>query len=97
MSKIMIDYNMLDNTISNIENEINNLKNLFDQQNKNFKLFEDNKMWYGESCQNCINKYMEVSNKYDDIITTLSNYKQFLINIKEAYKAIESADITANY
>ena len=97
MSKIIIDYNMLDSAVSNIEKEINNLKNLFEEQNKNFKLLDDNKMWYGTACQNCTSKYMEISSKYEDIITTLNNYKQFLLNVKEAYKAIETAAETASY
>lgn len=97
MTKIMIDYNMLDNAVSSIENEINNLKNLFEQQNKNFKLLEDNKMWYGIACQNCIDKYMEISSKYEDVITTLNNYKQFLLNVKESYKAIETIEMSTNY
>jgi uncharacterized protein YukE len=84
---IMVDYTKLENAASSLDNEIKKLKELFEKQNNNFQLLEDNKMWYGTSCTNCINKYKELNVKYEEIITNLNNYKQFLINVKDTYKA----------
>ena len=84
---IIVDYTKLETAASNLDNEIKKLKELFNKQNNNFKLLEDNKMWYGTACSNCINKYKELSSKYEDIITNLNNYKQFLNNVRDTYKA----------
>ena len=88
MANIVIDYSKLEDAISKIDNETKKLKELFDRQNNNFKLLEDNKVWYGNSNQNCLSKYKEISGKYEEIISNLDKYKQFLINLGESYKAI---------
>ena len=86
MAEIIVDYNKLQKSASLIENEINNLKGYFEKENKYFELLTDNKMWYGSSNTNCINKYRELKTKYEEILTGLNNYKQFLLNVAEAYK-----------
>ena len=86
MSEIIVDYNKLQESATLIEKEINNLKSLFAKEDSYFDLLADNKMWYGISNSNCINKYKELKNKYSDILNGLNNYKQFLLNVAEAYK-----------
>lgn len=88
MADVLIDYNKLQDAISNIDSEAKKLRELFDKQNNNFKLLEDNKIWYGTSNQNCLAKYAEVSGKYEGIISDLEKYKQFLYNLGESYKSI---------
>ena len=91
MADIIIDYNKLETVASNLDREIIKLKELFEKQNNNFKLLEDNKMWYGTACSSCLNKYKELSGKYEEIITNLNNYKQFIINVKDTYKNFQDS------
>ena len=86
MANITIDYNKLQDAITSIDNETKIIKDLLDKQNNNFKMLEDNKKWFGNSNQNCVSKYKELSSKYEEIITNLNNYKQFLVNLGETYK-----------
>ncbi len=86
MAEIIVDYNKLQESASLIEKEINNLKGLFDKENSYFELLADNKMWSGTSNENCINKYKEIKPKYEEILSGLNNYKQFLLNVAESYK-----------
>ena len=86
MPEIIVDFNKLQESASLIENEINNLRSLFEKENSYFDLLADNKMWLGNSNNNCINKYKEIKTKYEDILNNLGNYKQFLLNVAESYK-----------
>ena len=88
MPDIKIDYAKLQNAIAVIDSEAKKLRELFDKQNENFKQLEDNQMWNGTANQSCIMKYKEVSGKYEDILSNLDKFKQFLSNVGEAYKAI---------
>ncbi len=93
MADIKIDYVKLQNAVASLENETNKLRELFSKQDNNFKLLEDNQMWNGTSNQSCLLKYKEVSGKYEDILSSLDKFKNFLFNVGEAYKAINE---TAN-
>ncbi len=91
MAQITVDYNKLQESAALIGNEINNLRGLFDKENSYFELLSDNKNWYGNSNTNCINKYNEIKPKYEEIINSLGNYKQFLLNVAETYKNFSNA------
>ena len=86
MAEIIVNYNKLQESAALIEKEINNLKGLFEKENNYFDLLADNKMWFGNSNVQCINKYKEIKPKYEEIINGLNNYRQFLLNVAETYK-----------
>ena len=86
MAEIIVDYNKIQESAALIDKEINNLKDFFDKENSYFDSLSNNKMWYGTSNTNCINKYKELKPKYEEIINGLNNYKQFLLNVAETYK-----------
>ena len=90
MPEVIVDYNKLESAAANLDKEIKHLKELFDKQSSNFQLLDNNKMWYGTSCKNCLNKYNEVKGKYGEIINNLNSYKDFLLNVSEAYKSFNT-------
>lgn len=91
MADIKIDYTKLQNAIILLDNETKKLRELFNKQDNNFRLLEDNQMWNGTSNQSCILKYKDASEKYEDILSNLDKYKQFLSNALEAYKSINDS------
>ncbi len=91
MSEIIIDYEKVESSIASIEEQIKGLQELFEKQNSNFKLFEDNKMWNGLSNQSCLAKYNEANAKYADIISTLNKYKKFLSDYLVSIKSVNAA------
>lgn len=90
MAEIMVDYNKLQESAALIEKEINNLKEYFEKENSYFEMLSDNKMWSGNSNNNCINKYNELKKKYEYILNNLNKYKQFLLSISEKYSNLNS-------
>ena len=91
MAEIIVDYNKLQEAATLIEKEIEKLKENFNKENSYFDLLADNKMWYGNSNNNCILKYKNVKDKYEDILNSLNNYKQFLLNVAESYRQLDIA------
>ena len=88
MADITIDYVKLQNAVMTLDEETKKLRELFNKQDQNFKLLEDNEMWNGSTNQACLLKYKEVSGKYEGILSELDKFKTFLSNVGEAYKAI---------
>ena len=89
MDKIEIDYVKLQNIITSLDKETSNLKRLFDLQDNNFKLLDDNSIWSGNSKEVCLKKYNMLSNQYNDIISNLNTYKDYISNAGEAYKILD--------
>lgn len=86
MSNVNISYEGVETCISQLDEQIKILTDLFNEQDRNFNTLRDPSIYYSPANEACIKKYHELSNKYDDILLNLVTYKNFLVGVVSAYR-----------
>lgn len=84
---------MLD-IISDIESNIKNIRDVFDDENNNFSEIEKGEIWDSSLQKSVVEKYNELKNNYDTIIDTLNSYALFVKSVVEKYEEINKSIIS---
>lgn len=90
MSRIVItNSNQFESIIEKFEEGITNLEIAFEKQNENFDLIESKEIWKGDLQEAVSDKYNELSDKYDTIISSLRTFSDFMSESLSSYKEFE--------
>ena len=88
-SNILISYEAVLSLADKIQSETTKLQSIFYEQNRNFEMINLSSIWSSNSQGACYSKYKELSNQYDEIITSLNTYSTFLRNVAIAYRDLD--------
>lgn len=81
--------------ISSFGEKINNLTDLFDNENTIIEEMLQDEVWYGLSADAFERKYGELKNHYSTINTSLNSFKNFMSRTLSNYSENDSS-VTAN-
>ena len=95
MNNVNINYEVVKSLVDKLYDQIIILANQLTEQDKNFSLLNDPNIWYSPSQVECMSKYKQLSNNYQEIINSIANYKIFLESVNESYK-IYDAQVNKN-
>ena len=86
-----MDYNKVENIISNFNATITKIENIFNRVNNNFKKIDSTDIWTSDLQESIIRKYAELSNHYDDISTSLKTLSNLFNTSLNNYKSLENS------
>ena len=77
-NNIYVNSEGIRNVISNFNAKISTIENIFENENNNIKSIEEKNIWAGELQTSFVTKYQELSSKYDEIISSLKYFVEFM-------------------
>ncbi len=90
MNEIVIkDYDRFNDVIVSMKSSLENLKRIFESENKNTELLNDGSTWEGKAAESTYQKIKEINSNYESIEYSLGYYIKFLEKTLEDYKLLD--------